>query len=168
MAGSGIALETLERAPAPPPGARRATAAPTKPAPPRPKGTAEKASPQRKGGAMPLDGDWAMQSGVFNGVAMNKDMAAWVRRTTSGGETKVTAGPQVMVHARFTIDTAQTPHAIDYANLSGATKGKAQAGILDLRDGLLRICMAAPGKLRPADFGSKKGDDRSFTTWRRA
>jgi uncharacterized protein (TIGR03067 family) len=113
-----------------------------------------------------LEGEWAMVSAVLNGVAMNQVMVKWCQRITRGNITKVVAGPQVFVNARFTLDNSKKPQVIDYLNLEGASKGKSQAGIFELIGASLKICMSAPGHPRPADFSSKPGDGRSYTTWR--
>jgi len=118
--------------------------------------------------AMPtlLEGEWAMVTGVFNGVPLKDDMVKWCRRITRGDVTRVVAGPQLMVEARFTVDESKRPHAIDYTNIAGTHKGKTQAGICERQGDLLEVCMAAPGKPRPKDFSSTAGDGRSCTTWR--
>jgi uncharacterized protein (TIGR03067 family) len=105
-----------------------------------------------------------MIGAVFNGAAMDKKMMDWVKRTTRGNLTTVMAGPQIMVKATFTLSADLRD--IDYMNVDGVNKGKTQAGIFDLKDDTLQICMAPPGAARPSDFSSKAGDNRSFTTWR--
>lgn len=152
-AGSGIALEVLERGA----GASKPVKAP--PAPERASSSAA---------ATELEGEWTMVSGVLNGKPLTADMVKWCRRITRGDVTSVVAGPQTMVKARFVLDRSASPRAIEYTNLEGASAGKTQAGIFDLRGEDLAICMSAPGKSRPADFASKPGDGRSYTTWRRA
>ena len=114
-----------------------------------------------------IDGEWAMLSGVFNGAAMADDMVKWCTRVSRGDITKVLAGPNVMLEARFTLDDAATPWSVDYMNLRGALKGKAQYGIADLSGDTLRVCMSPPGHARPSAFTSSPGDNRSLTTWRR-
>ncbi len=113
-----------------------------------------------------LEGEWAMVSAVLNGAAMNQAMVTWCRRITRGNVTRVVAGPQVFVNARFTLDNSKKPPVIDYVNLDGASKGESQAGIFELIGDSLKICISAPGQPRPADFFSKTGDGRSYTTWR--
>ena len=103
---------------------------------------------------------------VLNGAALGQDMVRWCRRITRGDVTSVVAGPQVMLKARFTLDHSKTPPVVDYINLEGTNKGKSQAGIFELSGDTLSICMAAPGRPRPAGFSSKAGDGRSYTTWR--
>ena len=155
---SGLALETLARGAAHPSRGVRTTS------------KSAAATPAIESSAPPteLEGEWTMVSAVMNGAAMDDEMVKWCRRVTRGDVTAVFAGPQVMVKARFTIDRSQTPAAIDYVNLAGRTAGRAQAGIYDLQKGVLRICMAPPGKPRPGEFSSTRGDDRALTTWRRA
>ncbi len=113
-----------------------------------------------------LEGDWDMIEAVFNGAPMSEDMMKWCTRTTRGNITTVMAGPQTMLKASFTLD-ASKPSAIDYVNLSGTANGKSQFGIYALNGDTLKICMAAPGKPRPAGFESKRGDGRSYTAWRK-
>lgn len=155
--GTGLMLETFERGPG-----RKST---------RGKSRAQSKSPPStpvisSGDASPLEGEWALISGVFNGAPLAEDMIKWVKRTTRGNVTAVMAGPQTMLKATFTIDETKTPHAIDYMNIEGSSRGKPQAGIFDLRDDTLRISMAAPGKPRPDDFSWSAKDGRSITTWR--
>jgi uncharacterized protein (TIGR03067 family) len=163
--GTGLALETLDRS-----SSRRPTTK-TQPPPQRRRAGAPTAtrSPHAapSGPATPLEGEWTMVSGVFNGVQMSEPMVKWCTRVTRGSVTSVLAGPQIMLKASFTLDESKRPHAIDYVNLEGTHARKSQAGIVELTGDTLRICMAAPGKPRPADFSSKSRDGRSFTTWRR-
>ena len=163
-AGTGFALETLERGDI----ARKTTketSPRTRASGKSPKQTAAErdalSSPETE-----LEGEWAMVTGVLDGVALDKDAVTWCKRITRGHLTTVVAGPQVFLKASFTLDQSKTPHAIDYVNLGGAGAAKPQAGIFDLKGNTLKVCMAAPGRPRPADFSSTSGDGRSLTTWR--
>jgi uncharacterized protein (TIGR03067 family) len=169
--GTGIALETLRRGAAAAGPAPRARASAAKAAMARAAAALAATSPAAdaatsSGTPTVIEGEWAMVSGVFSGVAMDKSMLAWAKRVTRGDVTSVVAGPQVMLTARFTLDDSATPHTIDYDNLAGSNTGKAQAGIWEIKADILSVCMSAPGKPRPKDFASTKGDGRSFTTWR--
>jgi uncharacterized protein (TIGR03067 family) len=159
---SGFALETLKRAPA---GAKAAATAKVAPAAmPKSAGASKKSS----GPATELEGEWAMVSGTMDGVPMDKSMVQWVKRTTNGNESTVTAGPQTMLKVEFTHDPSKSPKTIDYMNLFGANKGKGQQGIYEFEGDILKFCVAPPGKPRPAEFASTRGDGRSFTTWKKA
>jgi len=157
---SGLTLETLERG--------RAARKPTRsrefvPPPPAARIAVDVSD---TGEHTEIEGDWQMVSAVLNGKPLADDMVRWCKRLTHGDVTQIVAGPQTMLDARFTLDPARGE--IDYVNRSGVNKGKGQAGIYDLVDGVLRICTAAPGDDRPEEFESLKGDGRSFTVWRRA
>jgi uncharacterized protein (TIGR03067 family) len=160
--GSGFALETLQREN----GVRKSpkvSSRSTKSSRPN-----EKLAPTelRSGPMTELEGEWEMLSAIFNGDAMDQSAVNWCRRVTRGNITSVTAGSQVFVNASFSLDHSQNPKGIDYMNLAGPHKGKSQAGIFELTADSLRICMSAPGKPRPKEFSSKRGDGRSDTTWR--
>jgi uncharacterized protein (TIGR03067 family) len=164
-AGTGIALETLRRGTAVTSKTARAKVPPARAVADLEAATADAVT--STGTPTVIEGEWPMVSGVFSGVAMDKSMVAWARRVTRGDTTSVVAGPQVLLKAHFTLDDSSAPHTIDYDNLAGANKGKKQAGIWEIDGDTLRVCMSAPGKPRPKDFVSTKGDGRSFTTWRR-
>jgi uncharacterized protein (TIGR03067 family) len=113
-----------------------------------------------------IEGEWQMVGAVFNGREMPESMMEWCRRTTRGDVTKIVAGTNLMLEARFTLDRTTDPWRIDYINTAGSNKGKAQAGIVQLNGDTLQICMAAPGDARPEDFTSVADDKRSYTVWR--
>jgi uncharacterized protein (TIGR03067 family) len=157
---SGLALETLGRAPA-----RKGTRGKTRA---QSKSPAEAAGSTASDGAItPLEGKWVMVTADFNGTPLSQGMVDWTRRVTRGNVVSVFAGPQELLKATFTIDESKMPHTIDYMNIVGANRGKAQAGIFEMSGDTLRLCMAASEKTRPKDFSSKPGDGRTFTTWRR-
>jgi len=151
---TGVALETFARTPAAESAGNVASMA-TRP------------SAEPAGESTALEGEWAMVAAVFNGKPMPDESVRWCRRTTRGDVTKVVAGPNVMLEARFTLDTAASPWSIDYVNLAGPVKGQSQLGIAELRGDSLQICMSPPGAPRPSEFASTAGDKRSYTTWRR-
>src|SRR5262245_18775655 len=157
-ADSGIALETFARVDAGsavPAKGNHVSSKPPSAVPPAP--------PARP--PTVLEGEWQMVSAVMNGVPMPPNMVQWCRRETRGDVTTVLAGPNVMLRARFTIDTGQSPWPLDYQNIAGSNNGKKQVGIAELTGDSLRICMSPPGAARPTDFKSVKGDKRSYTTW---
>src|SRR6185295_8542683 len=110
---SGVVVETLER------GRANRTSSESASAPQRSKGS-NKTAPS--GSVSELEGDWQMTFAVFNGIAMDQAMVKWCKRVNRGNVTKVTAGPQVFLNARFTLDAASDPNHIDYVVLEGAEK----------------------------------------------
>ena len=157
--GSGIALETLTRGKAPAAAKARTNSK-----------TSTKAAPATTSSApaTEIDGKWNLVSAVMDGKSMEQSMVSWVKRATQGNQSTVTAGPQVMLKVEFTCDVSKSPKTIDYINLAGANKGKAQAGIYEFEGELLKFCVAAVGAARPKKFESTKGDGRALTVWKRA
>lgn len=60
--------------------------------------------------------------------------------------------------AAYTVDLTKTPATIDITPDGGDDAGKARPGILELKNGVLRICFAREGKPRPTAFASKEED----------
>ena len=154
--GSGIALETLVRSAASATVERGAATA-----------SGARAAGTATAAASEFEGEWRMVSAVFNGAPMEASMTQWVKRVFEGDQTTVIAGPQIMLKAVFSIDASQSPKVMDYQNLAGSHKGKAQLGIYEFDGDLLKICMAAPGAERPQQLESTKGDGRALTVWTR-
>jgi uncharacterized protein (TIGR03067 family) len=163
--GSGFALETLKRATG---GAKSFSTG--RPGPSKLEKSAKSMTAAKKSGGpvTELEGEWAMVSGVMDGVPMDASMVQWVTRATHGNKSTVTAGPQTMLKVEFTHDPSKSPKTIDYVNLAGANKGKSQQGVYEFEGEILKFCVAPPGKPRPSEFASSRGDGRSFTTWKRA
>ncbi|HEX7286319.1 MAG TPA: TIGR03067 domain-containing protein [Candidatus Angelobacter sp.] len=152
--GSGFALETLTRGAA---GAAAKTMAQPE----------EKPASAASGNVSELEGEWQMVSGIIDGKPMDKSLVQWVKRVTRGNTTMVSAGPNVMMQAEFTSNSAQSPKTIDYRNTAGSHKGKTQLGIYEFAGDLLKICMAAPGAERPRRFDAAPKDG-TLTVWKRA
>jgi uncharacterized protein (TIGR03067 family) len=113
-----------------------------------------------------LQGDWIPVTMVSNGQAIPASMLAFGKRTMKGNETRVVFNGQTMVHARVRIDESTRPHAVDYLNIGSGPRVVTQ-GVLELRDGVVRICMASPGAPRPGGFRSVAGDQLLFSEWKR-
>lgn len=156
MAGSGFALETLTRAEA-------RVAAKAKARVRTKRALAKRNTPP----ATEFEGEWRMVSGIMNGSPMDQSVVQWVKRVTQGNQTTVYAGPQVMMKFEFTRDSSKSPKTIDYLNLAGPNKGKAQRGIYKLDGDLLTVFIAAPGGARPTEFRAAPGDGGTLTVWKR-
>jgi uncharacterized protein (TIGR03067 family) len=170
-AGSGHALEQLRRSSAERPqavsGGTRRTGAKTS-APPTPAADMPLDTTAFDGPMTPLltrlQGEWLAVELNRDGTQMPDEWLAFGSRVTTGNETTVVFGGQVMVHAKMRFDNT-TPMAVDYLNLSGATKGKVSLGLFEWTGDEARFAIAVPGLPRPTDFASAKG--RTVSRWRR-
>jgi len=114
-----------------------------------------------------LQGEWAMVSGSADGMEMPEALRQTAQRVCKGEETTVTVGGQLIMKAKFTLDPAKKPKAIDYDVLDGPTKGMKHLGIYEFEGETVKFCFAAPGDERPAEFVSKAGDRRTTSVWKR-
>jgi len=154
-AGSGFAVETLQR------GAKPAKAKKNADKP------ASISTPTKTHPVTEFEGEWQMLSGVFDGNPMPASDTKWVRRTTTGNQTIVKAGPQTMLQCEFKLDTSQTPRNVTYLLTAGPSKGKTQTGIYTLDNDVLTVCMSAPNGVAPTRFESVRGSGTTLTSWKR-
>lgn len=141
--GSGYALQSLKRKP-----------------PPSPEELA-------KSELARFEGEWVMTAGQNDGQSIPDAARNQFRRIVKGDETVVMNGSAVFMRAKFTLDAQKKPKAIDYTLLEGANKGMKQLGIYEWVDDSLKICFAAPGKDRPADFSARAGSGHTVSVWKR-
>ncbi len=173
-AGSGHALEQLRRSSAKRPktvtgGTRRATAGAAPALKPSAADDSPVVSAAFDGPMTPLltrlQGDWLAVQLNRDGTEMPNEWLSFGSRVTTGAETKVVFGGQVMVHATMRFDETSSPLAVDYLNLAGAGKGKVSLGLFEWIGDEARFAIAVPGEPRPTDFASGKG--RTVSRWRR-
>jgi len=106
-------------------------------------------------------------SGVADGMEMPEAMRQTAQRVCRGEETTVMVGGQLIMKAKFALDPAKKPKAIDYDVLEGPTKGMKHLGIYEFEGETVKFCFAAPGGERPMEFVSKPGDRRTTSVWKR-
>jgi uncharacterized protein (TIGR03067 family) len=150
-AGSGRAVEVLQRAGSAAPKTKPAVAADDIPDHPAPE----------------LEGEWSMLSCVQSGEPMPKSWTKYGKRVATGNLITVTMNGQVMLKVRFTVDRTTQPNAIDYIIAAGPSAGERQYGIYRLEGDTLTTSIAALGGRRPADFTATRGDGRLVTSWRK-
>jgi uncharacterized protein (TIGR03067 family) len=145
--GTGIALETLQRA----------TAADVEHTT-----VALDASGLPAGdSAAELAGEWTPVSLVRDGQVLPQSMLNYGKRIATAEEVTVKFGPQVVVRAGYAVDRSPTPMTMDYF----LADGKTQHGIWALEGKRLTTCFGAPGQPRPTEFASTPGDGRTLTVW---
>jgi uncharacterized protein (TIGR03067 family) len=144
--GSGLALETLKRAPK---GKAKAKAAPA----------ALEGEP-----APELAGEWSMVSSIMSGKPLETEWVKMGKRIATASGMQVKIGPQTVLQTDYAVDRSKSPMQMNYR----LHNGRMQAGIWELDGAQLKTCFASPGQPRPAEFASVTGDGRTFTVWTRA
>jgi uncharacterized protein (TIGR03067 family) len=114
-----------------------------------------------------LQGEWTMVSGERDGLPFPDELRKSFKRSAKGDEATVTMGGQLFTKAKFTLDPAKKPKAIDYSVTGGNYTGQRQLGVYELDGDTLKLCFSLPGKERPTDFTTKTGDGRTSTAWKR-
>ena len=89
------------------------------------------------------------------------------RRVAKEDQVTVTIQGQLFMKAKFTLDPATNPKAIDYAVSGGPHAGKTQLGIYELNGDKVKFCFSIPGQERPTAFTSKANDGRTVSVWKK-
>jgi uncharacterized protein (TIGR03067 family) len=115
-----------------------------------------------------LVGDWNYVAGVRAGEKLDKERLMGKVTFTKDKTVLVPAGPDQKFVMAFKIDASASPAKIDLEIKDGPVKeGKAE-GLIELKDGELKLIYTpAPGK-RPAKFESTKENEAFFFTLKKA
>jgi uncharacterized protein (TIGR03067 family) len=114
-----------------------------------------------------MQGDWAAESYVADGMALPDDDAQALFRTVKGDEYSVARYTKTIGKGRFTLDASKKPCCIDALSAAAPKGSKPILGIYELNGDTFRMCFAAPGKDRPTAFESKPGSGWTLVVWKR-
>jgi uncharacterized protein (TIGR03067 family) len=96
---------------------------------------------------------------VLHNVVMHRD---------ESGKTVIRRGDMVVLEAMVKkLDPFKKPKTIDTEQTVGEHKGKIILGIYEIDGDALRVCVAPPGKERPAEFTAQAGSGNSLAVYRR-
>jgi uncharacterized protein (TIGR03067 family) len=119
-------------------------------------------------GRQELAGTWQAVSYALDGKkATDEEMKKVQLVIDAEGKTAATNEGKVFIASTTKIDLTAEPMAIDMAYTEGYIKDKTSFGIYKIEGEILTICRAAPGKPRPAEFGSEPGSGHTLMTYRR-
>ncbi len=113
-----------------------------------------------------LEGNWALVSSEQAGMKSDPEIAKKVKLVVNAGKWSVYVSDRVSTSAKFTIDPANQPKAIDLTGTMGGDKGKKYLGIYQLDGDNLTLCIGDT-KTRPRTFNTKKGTDWQLEVWKR-
>ncbi|MFN8586203.1 MAG: TIGR03067 domain-containing protein [Candidatus Eisenbacteria bacterium] len=114
-----------------------------------------------------MAGAWRMVSAVRDGQPLGEEFVNAGRMAVDGDVTTVTFRGLPFMKGRTTLDPSAAVASVDYLLLSPPGRGKVQRGRYEWDGEALRICVAPPGRERPADTRTRAGDDLTLMCWTR-
>jgi uncharacterized protein (TIGR03067 family) len=119
-------------------------------------------------GRQELTGTWQAVSYALSGSkASDEDMKTIQLVIDADGKTSALREGKVFIASTTKIDPNQEPMAIDMTYTQGDAKGTNSLGIYRIEDGVLTICRAALGEVRPTEFSSKPGSGQTLMAYKR-
>jgi uncharacterized protein (TIGR03067 family) len=128
------------------------------------------AEPKSADDAKSLQGTWQAVDLEANGEKRPDDQAKELQLVFTGDEVFAVKPQGEDPRNKFKLDSSKSPKTIDLIPCDGESKGKRFAGIYDLKDGQLRLCINIFGQdstQRPTEFKTKAGDGVVFATLKR-
>jgi uncharacterized protein (TIGR03067 family) len=102
-----------------------------------------------------FEGTWTYVSLEIEGNKAPQDSYKGAKLVIKGDKFTAHQGEEVL-HGTFKVDTSKKPKTIDVTFSDGPDKGKIMRGIYELDNDTYKVCIAMPGKDRPAKFETKK------------
>ncbi len=116
-----------------------------------------------------LEGDWEPLCAVLNGSERPKPPPDVGGVMSVHGDCLVwTVGSRVVMKCRLNVGESMSTKTVDFTwMLDDPDKGTKSLGVYELKDDVLRFCMAKPGQDRPTEFSSKEGSNRNILVLKR-
>jgi len=113
-----------------------------------------------------MQGEWGCTLNIRNGQRQPEEVVETLFRDIKDDVVTISLYDRVLQKGKLKLNPNTTPKQIDVTALEGPAKDKVSPGIYEIKDGVLRICSAQPGKDRPTAFESKEGSNHSLTEWK--
>jgi uncharacterized protein (TIGR03067 family) len=114
-----------------------------------------------------LEGTWATVSIEAAGQKVTDEDKIKSRKLTTKGEKYTLKVGDETVQGTIEINPTKKPKTIDAKADSGTNKGKTLLGIYELDGDSLKICLALPGKDRPAAFATAAENGQQLVVYKR-
>ena len=112
--------------------------------------------------------------GTWNVLAANEEGRTLLPTRVKGAKIVVTGDTMKVFeqnkqrHMTFTLGPTKEPRTIDMIVVEGKQKDKTSQGIYALEGDMLKLCIALPGKARPASFAPSQGSGAMLFVLKRA
>lgn len=111
-----------------------------------------------------MQGDWAADSFVRDGMVFPEDDARSFFRTNKGDRYTMQRFSKKVGSGKVVLDPSKSPREIDFLP-DPPFKGKPILGIYKLEKGKLTMCYAPSGSKRPTTFTSEPGSGVTLIVW---
>ena len=103
-----------------------------------------------------MQGEWACERFVRDGMVFDDDTAGSLFRTVKGNGYTIYRFRKAVSKGTLTLDATKSPRQIDLTPGEGPAKGKVAPGIYKLEGDTFTVCYAFAADSRPGVFESKK------------
>jgi uncharacterized protein (TIGR03067 family) len=127
---------------------------------------AAEARKQSKADLEKMQGTWVRVNMELDGNPFPLE-GVWTASYSGDVLTLAIDGKVYRTGAIVTLDTRQTPKAVNTWDAEGPFKDKTLPGIYEIDGDKLRVCFANPGDARPTEFTTKKGTGFLYVEFKR-
>lgn len=113
-----------------------------------------------------LEGKWTLISGEQDGQDISDSDCQKSTLEIAGDRHTVALGDEIR-KGTHTLQTDQSPMAIDATDSEGPAAGHKLLGIFKVDDDVFTVCFAAPDSDRPTEFTTKNGKATILHRWKR-
>jgi uncharacterized protein (TIGR03067 family) len=111
-----------------------------------------------------LQGEWQLASMTRDGKEVPAERIQTITRVIKGDHYRLLQDGKEVFEGVMTLNPTRKPKTIDAKQVGS---DRAALGIYELEGDTQKICLAQPGKDRPAEFSSTEGSGRVLTVWKR-
>jgi uncharacterized protein (TIGR03067 family) len=122
------------------------------------------AAPPPNSDTMKIQGTWKIESARYDGEKTSEEVG--VTMTFTDKKVAIKRGGET-IDDDYTLDPTKKPKHLDMSGKRGNETVIIPAVYQFLDDDTLMICNADPGRPRPSDFDTKKGDGKSVAVLKR-
>ncbi len=113
-----------------------------------------------------IEGKWKLVGGEQDGQELSEADCQGGTLEVVGNQHTVQL-PHGCLKGTHTLQTDQSPMAIDASDTEGPYAGQTLLGIFDVKDDVFIVCFADPGKPRPTEFTTQNGQATILHHWAR-